>query len=116
MGSKRINAEFKEFLSEKFKDVKSDLFSAFMVRTFQLALPETYIGFVTPFVWMFLSSYEKIRITLIKEKTIYNLVKPSYTSFFDSAIAVMGDRLCSSAADTDGAVADQNQSALYDLR
>jgi len=86
MGSKRINAEFKEFLSEKFKDVKSDLFSAFMVRTFQLALPETYIGFVTPFVWMFLSSYEKIRITLIKEKTIYNLVKPSYTSFFDSAI------------------------------
>ena len=35
---------------------------------------------------MYLSSYEKLRIFLLNNNTICNLVKPSYTSFFSSAI------------------------------
>jgi type II restriction/modification system DNA methylase subunit YeeA len=86
MGNKGMNNQVKTFLQEKYKDVKSDLFSAFVVRNFELTKPDGLLGFMTPFVWMFLSSYENLREKLVKEKTIINLVKPSYTSFFASAI------------------------------
>lgn len=86
MGSKRLNDTQKEFLTKNYDDVKSDLFSAFIKRNFSFANPQSYLGFVSPFVWMFLSSYEKLRNYLILEKAIYSLVKPSYTSFFESAI------------------------------
>ncbi|MCA6597700.1 MAG: BREX-1 system adenine-specific DNA-methyltransferase PglX [Pseudanabaena sp. M046S1SP1A06QC] len=86
MGNKRINPVIQKFLEENYSDVKSDIFAAFIVRNFKFALPSGKLGFVSPFVWMFLSSYEKLRKFLITKKTIINLVKPSYTSFFDSAI------------------------------
>lgn len=86
MGGKRINDTLKKFLAEHHNDVKSDLFSAFIMRNFEFAFPQAQLGFVSPFVWMFLSSYEKLREFLISQKTIRSLVKPSYTSFFDSAI------------------------------
>ncbi|MDB9446891.1 BREX-1 system adenine-specific DNA-methyltransferase PglX [Anabaena sp. CS-542/02] len=86
MGSKRINDTLKIFLANHYKDVKSDLFAAFIIRSFDSGLPQSQLGFVSPFVWMFLSSYEKLRKFIISQKTIYSLVKPSYTSFFDSAI------------------------------
>jgi hypothetical protein len=40
---------------------------------------------MTPFVWMFLSSYERLRIKLISEKSITSLVQPQYHTFFESA-------------------------------
>ncbi|MGJ0604835.1 BREX-1 system adenine-specific DNA-methyltransferase PglX [Cylindrospermopsis raciborskii] len=86
MGNRRINDKIKAFLDLKYNDVKSDLFAAFIMRNFELGLPQSQLSFVCPFVWMFLSSYEKLRKFLISHKTIYSLVKPSYTSFFDSAI------------------------------
>ena len=85
MSSKGINNQLKIFLQEKYKYVKSNLFSAFVFRNFELTKPDGLLGFMTPFVWMFLSSYEKLREKIIKNKTLLNFVKPSYTSFFDSA-------------------------------
>lgn len=86
MGSKRINPLIQEFLKENYSDVKSDVFAAFIVRNTELTMPDGQLGFMSPFVWMFLSSYEKLRKFLLSQKTIISLVKPSYTSFFDSAI------------------------------
>jgi hypothetical protein len=86
MGGKRINLLLQEFLKENYNDVKSDVFAAFIIRNFKLTVTNGQLGFVSPFAWMFLSSYEKLRKFLISEKTIVNLVKPSFTSFFDSAI------------------------------
>lgn len=86
MGGKGMNDHLKSFLNNFYADAKSDLFSAFMVRNLHLTLPKGELGFVTPYVWMFISSYEKLRSILLSEKTIFNLVKPSYTSFFASAI------------------------------
>jgi type II restriction/modification system DNA methylase subunit YeeA len=86
MGGKRINPLLQEFLKEEYGDYKSDIFAAFIVRNFKLTVQNGQLGFMSPFVWMFLSSYEKLRKFLISEKTIVSLVKPSYTSFFESAI------------------------------
>ena len=86
MGNNGLNDALKSYLTNFYEDGKADLFAAFMLRNFSLAKPKGMLGFVTPFVWMFLSSYEKLRDYILSEKTIYSLVKPSYTSFFASAI------------------------------
>ena len=40
---------------------------------------------MTPFTWMFLSSYEKLRSRILDENTLTNLVRPEYHAFFESA-------------------------------
>ena len=67
MGGKWMNSKLQDFLKEQFADSKSDLFSAFIVQNTKLALPKGQLGFMTPFVWMFISSYEKLRYFLLEE-------------------------------------------------
>jgi len=81
-----MDAEYKEFAKDQYPDSKSDTFAMFIERSTGLALSKGQIGFMSPFVWMYLSSYEKLRHMIINKTTINNLVKPSYTSFFASAI------------------------------
>lgn len=81
MGGKGMNGRMKTYLKNHYSDVKSDLFSAFIVRNTELALPKGQLGFMTPFVWMFISSYEKLRRFLINQKTIISLVQLEYSGF-----------------------------------
>jgi type I restriction-modification system DNA methylase subunit len=80
-----FNETTKNFITKNYKDFGADLFSVFIVRSFILVKPDGYLGYVTPFVWMFISSYEKLRKELIDHKTIVSLVRPSYHAFFESA-------------------------------
>ena len=59
MGGKGMNPLVSDFLNKKYTDYKSDLFSAFVVRCTQMTKPEGFLGFLTPYVWMFIQSYEK---------------------------------------------------------
>lgn len=86
MGGGNMNGRLLKYLDENYKDYKADLFSAFIKRIFSLNIDKGYVGLMTPFVWMFLSSYEKLRMCIMKDADITSLVKPSYTSFFQSAI------------------------------
>ena len=86
MGKGGMNATLGEFLASRFSSTKSDLFSAFIERCTQLIQTCGYSGFMTPFVWMYLSTYEPLRNLIIGQHILQSLVKPSYTSFFQSAI------------------------------
>ena len=85
MGGKNMNDELKQFLSDGYNDVKSDLFAAFTVRIIERTLPGGFIGMMTPFNWMFLSSFEKLREKMLHETTLTCLVRPEFHAFFDSA-------------------------------
>jgi hypothetical protein len=85
MGGKGINVNIKGLLQSHFADYKSDLFAAFIFRCLQLAKPQGLLGFMSPFVWMFLSSYEELRRVLTSDVAIRSLVRPEYHSFFESA-------------------------------
>jgi len=89
MGGKGMNTALKDFAKKQFPDSKSDLFSMFMERNLKLTNESGHLGFMTPFTWMFLSSYEKLRKLLLEKHTLNSLVKPSYTAFFDSAIVAI---------------------------
>ncbi|MBF0233768.1 MAG: BREX-1 system adenine-specific DNA-methyltransferase PglX [Desulfamplus sp.] len=85
MGNKGMNPELKSFVKDHYPDNKSDLFAAFIERNIQLVLNNGFAGFMTPFTWMFLSSYEKLRKIILFQNTLTSLIRPEYHAFFDSA-------------------------------
>ncbi|MAD46039.1 MAG: SAM-dependent methyltransferase [Oceanospirillaceae bacterium] len=88
MGGKGMNERLAVWLKDNYADVKSDLFSAFVVRVTHLALSGGELGFVTPYVWMFLLSYEKLRNYLLEKSTITSLIQLEYNAFAPACIPV----------------------------
>lgn len=88
MGGKGMNGQVKTFLKNKYTDVKSDLFSAFIVRNIELAETKGRLGFMSPFVWMFISSYEKLRSLLINQRTITSLIQLEYSGFDGATVPI----------------------------
>ncbi|TQC95077.1 BREX-1 system adenine-specific DNA-methyltransferase PglX [Moraxellaceae bacterium AER2_44_116] len=88
MGGKGMNGRMAAFLKDEYADVKSDLFSAFMVRNTTLTMPKGEMGFVTPYVWMFISSYEKLREFILTNTTITSLIQLEYNAFAPACIPV----------------------------
>jgi type II restriction/modification system DNA methylase subunit YeeA len=85
MGSKSLNPILKDFAAKNYSDSKSDLFAMFVEKIINIAAKGGFIGLMSPFTWMFLSSYEKLRKRILKETTLTSLVRPEYHAFFDSA-------------------------------
>lgn len=88
MGSKGMNGRLAAWLKDNYENEKSDLFSAFIVRNTEMTLPNGQLGFMSPFVWMFISSYEKLRSFLINQKTITSLVQLEYSGFDGATVPI----------------------------
>lgn len=88
MGNKGINSRLKNYITEKFENVKSDLFAVFIVRNFSYTKQYGHLGYMTPFVWMFISSYEKLREIIIKSKSITSLVQLEYSGFEEATVPI----------------------------
>lgn len=88
MGRRNMNSKLKNYIAEKFSDVKMDLFPAFIIRNFSYTKPFGHLGFMTPFVWMFISSYKKLRKIIIDDKTITSLVQLEYSGFDDATVPI----------------------------
>ncbi|MGA1871685.1 MAG: BREX-1 system adenine-specific DNA-methyltransferase PglX [bacterium] len=85
MGGKGMNLKLKAFAKTRFPDSKSDLFAIFIERIMNMVPNDRYIGIMTPFTWMFLSSYEKLRGKILTDHTLTSLIRPEYHAFFESA-------------------------------
>ena len=70
MGSKGMNAVVKQFAKDHFPDAKTDLFACFIERGCTLAKEAGHTAMVTMQSWMFLSSFQKMRERILREKTI----------------------------------------------
>jgi type II restriction/modification system DNA methylase subunit YeeA len=86
MGGKYFEPALKRFMKTIYTGIHQDLFAAFIIRGLKFANTDSACGFVTPFVWLSISSYYELRKRILAESSISSLVKPSYTSFFESAI------------------------------
>ncbi|OCH27630.1 type II restriction endonuclease [Aliivibrio fischeri] len=73
MGSKGMNAALKDFAKKSFPNSKSDLFAIFMERVFNFLKEDGYNAQVNMQSWMFLSSFEKMRESLLDTKTIVTM-------------------------------------------
>ena len=81
----KYDATLKEYVNSNYKAFSGDLFSVFMVRSFGYCKAGGFSGFMTPNVWMFISSYKQLREFLINEKTIASCVQLAKGSFFKEA-------------------------------
>ncbi len=88
MGSSNMNVKLTDFIKKNFSDYKSDFFSAFMVHASAMTKKGGYLGFFTPYVWMFISSYEKLREFLCKKQTIETLIQFEYSAFEEATVPV----------------------------
>lgn len=73
MGGKGMNPVVKTFVKNNFPDAKSDLFACFIERGYTLSKTIGYNAMVTMQSWMFLSSFEAMRINMLTEKTINSM-------------------------------------------
>ena len=88
MGSKNMNSWTSAWVKKNYESVKSDLFSAFMVRNLNCTVRGGQLGLMTPYVWMFIGSYEALRKRLIEQETITSLVQLEYSGFDGATVPI----------------------------
>ena len=88
MGASNMNPMLSEFIKANYTDYKSDFFSVFVVRCSAMARNDGYCGFFTPYVWMFIQSYEKLRQYLYTNCTIETLIQFEYSAFEEATVPV----------------------------
>ena len=88
MGAKNMNRWLGDWVKQNYPDVKGDLFSCFMVRNSDLGNDHAQMGFMTPYVWMFISTYEKLRKFVIEKNTITSLIQLEYSGFAGATVPI----------------------------
>ncbi|MCO8109441.1 BREX-1 system adenine-specific DNA-methyltransferase PglX [Acinetobacter indicus] len=88
MGNKYLNPNLKTYLKKNYLGYEKDLFSAFMMRDLYFTKPNGQLGFMSPMVWMFISSYENLRTHFIDHATITSLIQLEYSGFDGATVPI----------------------------
>ena len=102
MGNSRMNIVLKKYIETNYSDVKNDLFAVFFMKCGEITKKKGYLGFMSPFVWMFIKSYEELRKIFIEQKTISSLVQLEYSGFEDATVPICTFVLQNSYTDKKG--------------
>ncbi|MDL2342845.1 BREX-1 system adenine-specific DNA-methyltransferase PglX [Deinococcus sp. MIMF12] len=78
----------KSFIENVYIEVKQDIFAVFIYRALEMTKITGHTGFMTPFVWMFISSYENLRLKLISAHTLTSLIQLEYSGFEGATVPV----------------------------
>ena len=74
MGGSGMNARLSDYVKKFYPDSKSDLFAMFIEHGNEMVKRAGFNCMVTMQSWMFLSSFEKMRVNALQTKTITNLM------------------------------------------
>jgi type II restriction/modification system DNA methylase subunit YeeA len=74
MGNGGMSNEMLEYVKERYPISKSDLSTIFMEKTLSMCQENGRMAMINIPVWMFLSTYESLRMRIIKENTIINML------------------------------------------
>ena len=88
MSGKGMSQRIKSFLENTYSLAKGDLFAAFIQRNLQFAARLGQLGFVTPYIWMFIATYKALRQLISEQAVITNLVQLEYNAFEPACIPV----------------------------
>ncbi|WP_373532864.1 BREX-1 system adenine-specific DNA-methyltransferase PglX [Vampirovibrio sp.] len=73
MGGKGMNPNLGDFVKKQFPNSKSDLFAVFIERNLKLAQQSGMVAMITMQSWMFLSSFEKLRASLMDGQSLLSM-------------------------------------------
>ena len=88
MGASNMNPKLNDFIKKNYADYKSDFFSSFVIHCSEMTKESGYCGFFTPYVWMFIQSYEKMRNYLYNQTTVETLIQFEYSAFEEATVPV----------------------------
>lgn len=71
-GTSNLSAKVNNFVKKHYPDSKADLFAVFIERCGEMLKKNGYQAMITQHSWMFLSSFEKLRVKL-QQRTIINM-------------------------------------------
>ena len=74
MGGSGMNGKLAQFVKDNYPDSKSDASTAFMEQTIYLCKSDGYMAMINIPVWMFLSSYVKLRNNILTQNTISSML------------------------------------------
>ena len=73
LGGKNMNSRLKVFAEDNYPMSKSDLFAMFIERCAKMCVNNGNVAMITMQSWMFLSSFEDLRKSILNEKTIVTM-------------------------------------------
>ena len=88
LSSSLMPKELKQFITNVYKDCKSDMFAVFIKKCIQFSESNGYVGMLTPYVWMFISSYESLRNYVLNNVNISGLIQLEYNAFEAACVPV----------------------------
>ena len=73
MGNSGMNTNLKDYLKNNFSNSKSDLFAVFIEKCHEFSKSNGFVAMITQQSFMFLSTFEKLRVELINTHTIIDM-------------------------------------------
>ena len=74
MGSSGMGAKLADYVKKNYPDSKSDMSTVCMEKTLNLCSKYGFMAMINIPVWMFISSYEKLRFNILSSNSIRNMV------------------------------------------
>lgn len=84
----KFDPTYKKYLKKYYPNYSKDLFSVFIYKNMNMLVDGGYAGFMTPFVWMFIKTYEPLRKIVINSAKIDSLVQLEYSAFEEATVPV----------------------------
>lgn len=84
----KFDVKLKKFIVDNYNDYKGDLFSVFIYRNFGFSKKNGYSCLMTPMVWMFIQTYEKLRKYIIDNKDITTLIQFEYSAYEEATVPI----------------------------
>lgn len=88
MGSSAMNPSLRCLVDSCFPAYKADLFAVFVERGLLLGLNSAILGFMSPFVWMFVSSFKELRVRLTTTARLSSLIQLEYSGFSGATVPI----------------------------
>ena len=74
MGSGGMNSKLSNFIKKQYPETKSDLFAVFIEKCLDFTIEKGFTSMITMQSWMFLSSFEKLRVKILDKFKIDTMV------------------------------------------
>ncbi len=84
----KFDPDMKKYVKKNYADYSGDLFSVFIFNNINLVKIGGYAAYMTPFVWMFIKTYEKLRSYLVANKEISSLIQMEYSAFEEATVPI----------------------------
>lgn len=84
----KFDKTLKKYLNNHYHDYSKDLFTVFVYHNQELLSNNGYAGFMTPFVWMFIKTYEPLRRIIINHVKIDSLIQMEYSAYEEATVPI----------------------------